>query len=141
MNGSFLSEQKVTTTLPYLNLLYKNNLTFLVSRFYEDYYYLKEIQPKLSQYLTAQNIDPAHLKDNYPLANNFIIKELSASHNKLSSSKSFQQEIHIDFNRNGQQNKYQLKIIDNTITAKLPWERIFEVNLQTDLTLSANLEN
>ena len=138
---AFLSEQKVTTTLPYLKLLYKNNLTFLVSRFYEDYYYLKEIQPKLSQYLTAQNIDPAHLKDNYPLANNFIIKELSASHNKLSSSKSFQQEIHIDFNRNGQQNKYQLKIIDNTITAKLPWERIFEVNLQTDLTLSGNLEN
>ena len=134
---AFLSEKSQITSTENLKLLYKNNLTFLVNRFSEDYYFLKEIQPKLAKYLSEQKIDTTHLNNNYDLANEYIIKEITKSNSTMISSKAFKQPINVYFNNQ----HYQFKIINSTVQAKLPWERIFEISLQTNLTLASDIKN
>lgn len=104
--------------------LYAANLSFTAERILEDYYYQKLLHPPLRQTLEAFGINPVELNsEDKATTEHYIQGKLSLQayrllHNNLGRTPFYQQ--------NGQ--SYYLR--DLTVGAKLPWARIFEVELQ-----------
>lgn len=104
--------------------LYAANLNFTAERILEDYYYQKLLHPKLRQTLEAFGINHVELdSEDKTATEQYIQGRLSLQaykllHNNLGRTPFYQQS--------GQ--SYYLR--DLSVGAKLPWARIFEVELQ-----------
>lgn len=107
-----------------LAALYAANLSFTAERILEDYYYQKLVHPKLRQTLEAFGTNPVELdSEDKTATEQYIQGKLSLQayrllHDNLGRTPFYQQ--------NGQ--SYYLR--DLSVGAKLPWTRIFEVELQ-----------
>lgn len=107
-----------------LAALYAANLNFTAERILEDYYYQKLVHPPLRQTLEAFGTNPVELSSADKTATEqYIQGKLSLQayrllHDNLGRTPFYQQ--------NGQ--SYYLR--DLSVGAKLPWARIFEVELQ-----------
>lgn len=107
-----------------LAALYAANLNFTAERILEDYYYQKLVHPQLRQTLEAFGTNPVELdSEDKTATEQYIQGKLSLQayrllHDNLGRTPFYQQ--------NGQ--SYYLR--DLSVGAKLPWARIFEVELQ-----------
>ena len=107
-----------------LAALYAANLNFTAERILEDYYYQKLVHPKLRQTLEAFGTDPVELDSEAKTATEqYIQGKLSLQAYKL---------LHDNLGRTPfyQQNGQSYYLRDLSVGAKLPWARIFEVELQ-----------
>ena len=107
-----------------LAALYAANLNFTAERILEDYYYQKLVHPKLRQTLEAFGTDPVELdSEDKTATEQYIQSRLSLQAYKL---------LHDNLGRTPfyQQNGQSYYLRDLSVGAKLPWARIFEVELQ-----------
>lgn len=107
-----------------LAALYAANLNFTTERILEDYYYQKLVHPKLRQTLEAFGINPVELdSEDKTATEQYIQGKLSLQAYKL---------LHDNLGRTPfyQQNGQSYYLSDLSVGAKLPWARIFEVELQ-----------
>lgn len=107
-----------------LAALYAANLSFTTERILEDYYYQKLVHPQLRQKLEAFGINPVELdSEDKTATEQYIQGKLSLQAYKL---------LHDNLGRTPfyQQNGQSYYLRDLSVGAKLPWARIFEVELQ-----------
>lgn len=107
-----------------LAALYAANLNFTAERILEDYYYQKLVHPPLRQTLEAFGINPVELNSEDKTATEqYIQGKLSLQAYKL---------LHDNLGRTPfyQQNGQSYYLRDLSVGVKLPWARIFEVELQ-----------
>ena len=107
-----------------LAALYAANLNFTAERILEDYYYQKLVHPQLRQTLEAFGINPVELdSEDKTATEQYIQGKLSLQAYKL---------LHDNLGRTPfyQQNGQSYYLRDLSVGAKLPWARIFEVELQ-----------
>lgn len=107
-----------------LAALYAANLNFTAERILEDYYYQKLVHPKLRQKLEAFGINPVELaSEDKTKTEQYIQGKLSLQAYKL---------LHDNLGRTPfyQQNGHSYYLRDLSVGTKLPWARIFEVELQ-----------
>ena len=107
-----------------LAALYAANLNFTAERILEDYYYQKLVHPKLRQTLEAFGTNPVELdSEDKTATEQYIQGKLSLQAYKL---------LHDNLGRTPfyQQNGQSYYLRDLSVGAKLPWARIFEVELQ-----------
>ncbi len=107
-----------------LAALFAANLNFTAERILEDYYYQKLVHPKLRQTLEAFGTNPVELdSEDKTATEQYIQGKLSLQAYKL---------LHDNLGRTPfyQQNGHSYYLRDLSVGAKLPWARIFEVELQ-----------
>lgn len=107
-----------------LAALFAANLNFTAERILEDYYYQKLVHPQLRQTLEAFGTNPAELdSEDKTATEQYIQGKLSLQAYKL---------LHDNLGRTPfyQQNEQSYYLRDLSVGAKLPWARIFEVELQ-----------
>ena len=107
-----------------LAALFAANLNFTAERILEDYYYQKLVHPQLRQKLEAFGINPVELdSEDKTATEQYIQGKLSLQAYKL---------LHDNLGRTPfyQQNGQSYYLRDLSVGAKLPWARIFEVELQ-----------
>ena len=107
-----------------LAALYAANLNFTAERILEDYYYQKLVHPKLRQTLEAFGTNPVKLdSEDKTATEQYIQGKLSLQAYKL---------LHDNLGRTPfyQQNGQSYYLRDLSVGIKLPWARIFEVELQ-----------
>ena len=107
-----------------LAALFAANLNFTAERILEDYYYQKLVHPQLRQTLEAFGTNPVELdSEDKTATEQYIQGKLSLQAYKL---------LHDNLGRTPfyQQNRQSYYLRDLSVGAKLPWARIFEVELQ-----------
>lgn len=107
-----------------LAALFAANLNFTAERILEDYYYQKLVHPQLRQTLEAFGTNPVELdSEDKTATEQYIQGKLSLQAYKL---------LHDNLGRTPfyQQNEQSYYLRDLSVGAKLPWARIFEVELQ-----------
>ena len=107
-----------------LAALYAANLNFTAERILEDYYYQKLVHPPLRQTLESFGTNPVELSSADKTATEqYIQGKLSLQAYRL---------LHDNLGRTPfyQQNGQSYYLSDLSVGAKLPWARIFEVELQ-----------
>ena len=107
-----------------LAALYAANLNFTAERILEDYYYQKLVHPQLRQTLESFGTNPVELDSkNKTATEQYIQGKLSLQAYKL---------LHDNLGRTPfyQQNGQSYYLSDLSVGVKLPWARIFEVELQ-----------
>lgn len=107
-----------------LAALFAANLNFTAERILEDYYYQKLVHPQLRQTLEAFGTNPVELdSEDKTATEQYIQGKLSLQAYKL---------LHDNLGRTSfyQQNGQSYYLRDLSVGAKLPWARIFEVELQ-----------
>ncbi len=103
--------------------LYAANLNFTIERMLEDYYYQKRIHPELRPYLESFGTTPTDLEPEEKQQTEYRIQERLAFYADLLFWRSLSRApFYTDTH-----NSYYLA--DLTVGAKLPWNRIFEVDL------------
>lgn len=103
--------------------LYAANLNFTIERMLEDYYYQKRIHPELRPYLESFGTTPTDLEPEEKQQTEYRIQERLALYADLLFWRSLSRTpFYTDTH-----NSYYLA--DLTVGAKLPWNRIFEVDL------------
>ncbi|MCI7676237.1 MAG: DUF4127 family protein, partial [Phascolarctobacterium sp.] len=103
--------------------LYAANLNFTIERMLEDYYYQKRIHPELRPYLESFGTTPTNLEPEEKQQTEYRIQERLALYADLLFWRSLSRTpFYTDTH-----NSYYLA--DLTVGAKLPWNRIFEVDL------------
>lgn len=117
--------------------LYKNNLTFLTSRFLEDYFYLKQVIDDVNGQLREKRADVYDLAAFYPEANRRLERSMNQKAYVLKRSKAYRLPIPVT-SPNG---SYQIKVTGLSIEARYPWPRTFEIDLTTEVAISKILSN
>lgn len=107
-----------------LPALYGQNLSFICERLLDDYVYQKKLHPELGPWLgsfgyTSTNLDK---EEGLPIAESKVQVYLSLQALRLLHQNLGQQPFY-----ENEANEYYLR--DLTVGSKLPWGRIFEVNL------------
>ncbi|MFH1452688.1 MAG: DUF4127 family protein [Armatimonadota bacterium] len=100
----------------------KAHYKFLMNRFLDDWLYQSIVRPHISKKLQAKKIDIHDLKNKHALAQQMVAKSMK----KVS-----QQLFGETFKKHPEMAKITLK------NAKLPWPRIFEVDLDIDIKLTS----
>lgn len=103
--------------------LYAANLNFTVERMLEDYYYQKCIHPKLRPYLESFGTTPTDLEPEEKTQTEYRIQERLALYADLLYWRSLSRT---PFYADAHDSYY---LDDLKVGAKLPWNRIFEVDL------------
>lgn len=116
--------------------LYKNNLTFLISRYLEDWYYLKNVIDNINNKLKKSNINIYDLNEHYNLANSQLNIEMNKNSYLLSNRRAFNIPVIIQT----QDKKFTVKVSNLKITTYFPWTRTFEIYLDSQIDLE-NIEN
>ena len=126
-----LQAQQSTTDNPLLiPALYAANLNFTIERMLEDYYYQKRIHPQLRPYLESFGTTPTDLEPEEKQQTEYRIQErLSLYATWLYWRSLSRTPFYADTHK-----AYYLT--DLTVGAKLPWNRIFEVDLNVHTKIS-----
>ena len=110
--------------------LYAANLNFTAERMLEDYYYQKCIHPKLRPYLESFGTTPTDLEPEEKTQTEYRIQERLALYADCLFWRSL---CRAPFYADANQAYY---LADLTVGAKLPWNRIFEVDLNVHSKVS-----
>ena len=127
-----LQAQQRSTNKPLLiPALYADNLNFTIERMLEDYYYQKRIHPQLRPYLESFGTTPTDLEPEEKQHTEYRIQErLSLYATWLYWRSLSRTPFYADTHK-----AYYLT--DLTVGAKLPWNRIFEVDLNVHTKVSS----
>ena len=127
-----LQAQQRSTNKPLLiPALYADNLNFTIERMLEDYYYQKLIHPQLRPYLESFGTTPTDLEPEEKQQTEYRIQErLSLYATWLYWRSLSRTPFYADTHK-----AYYLT--DLTVGAKLPWNRIFEVDLNVHTKVSS----
>lgn len=106
--------------------LYALQISFLVSRFLDDWYYQKEIQPTINKQLLAAHINPYHLGEHYAQTNDRIGRLLTMGADRIFRQTLADKSLLIV--------DKEYRIISLTVASSLPWDRTFEIKLTPTLT-------
>ncbi|MDU2064791.1 MAG: DUF4127 family protein [Sporomusaceae bacterium] len=107
-------------------------LEFLFSRFADDYYYQKEIQPWINKRVTNLNADPYNLPDAKMQDTTETIQHFIAAKNKDFFQKALKGKLIVLEDQAG---KRLYRIPSFSIDSTLPWERTFEIKVQPQFQL------
>lgn len=127
----FTTELKKTVASEEKFTLYKHNLKFLTNRFLEDYFYLKESIDAINRNLKKENTDIYDLKDRYLWANTILKAEMINKTFSFKNSVSFNRPVKISLD----DKVVEVKITDLISTISYPWERTFEIKIDSDFKL------
>ena len=117
------AQQSATDNPLLIPALYADNLNFTIERMLEDYYYQKRIHPQLRPYLESFGTTPTDLEPEEKQQTEYRIQErLSLYATWLYWRSLSRTPFYADTHK-----AYYLT--DLTVGAKLPWNRIFEVDL------------
>lgn len=111
--------------------LYKNNLTFLSTRFLEDYFYLKESIDAINRSLKSENTDIYNFKDRYRWANTILKADMINKARYLENSFSYLKPLPIEL----QAGTIEAHITDLNFEVFYPWERTFEIEINAAINL------
>lgn len=118
--------------------LYDANLTFLTERYLEDWYYLKESIDLINNKLRSYFIDPYALSAaSHEYVSWDIHNELGRQAARLKQSRAYRQFFAIETPAG----PLRLAVADLATTAKLPWPRTFEIDLDAKLSLVQYLQD
>lgn len=106
-----------------LAALYAENLNFTTERLLEDYYYQKLIHPQLRPYLESFGLTPTNLDAEDRQETEYYIQKRLSLYAELLLRQSLGRTPFYQ----GRTTDYYLR--DTSVGAKLPWNRIFEVDL------------
>lgn len=111
--------------------VWKAHTKFLLSRFFDDWYFQKEIQPFVDTNLKAAGINPHSLGDAYPATKKLV--------QKIVNDKSQYWYIrHLRYKPETietREQPLQVMVSAFSVETDLPWQRTFEVYLQPHLTV------
>ena len=125
------AQQSATDNPLLIPALYADNLNFTIERMLEDYYYQKRIHPQLRPYLESFGITPTDLEPEEKQQTEYRIQErLSLYATWLYWRSLSRTPFYADTHK-----AYYLT--DLTVGAKLPWNRIFEVDLNVHTKVSS----
>ena len=125
------AQQKATNKPLLIPALYADNLNFTIERMLEDYYYQKRIHPQLRPYLESFGTTPTDLEPEEKQQTEYRIQErLSLYATWLYWRSLSRTPFYADTHK-----AYYLT--DLTVGAKLPWNRIFEVDLNVHTKVSS----
>lgn len=124
------AQQSATDNPLLIPALYADNLNFTIERMLEDYYYQKRIHPQLRPYLESFGTTPTDLEPEEKQQTEYRIQErLSLYATWLYWRSLSRTPFYADTHK-----AYYLS--DLTVGAKLPWNRIFEVDLNVHTKVS-----
>ena len=124
------AQQRATNKPLLIPALYADNLNFTIERMLEDYYYQKRIHPQLRPYLESFGTTPTDLEPEEKQLTEYRIQErLSLYATWLYWRSLSRTPFYADTHK-----AYYLT--DLTVGAKLPWNRIFEVDLNVHTKVS-----
>lgn len=125
------AQQSATNNPLLIPALYADNLNFTIERMLEDYYYQKRIHPQLRPYLESFGTTPTELEPEEKQQTEYRIQErLSLYATWLYWRSLSRTPFYADTHK-----AYYLT--DLTVGAKLPWNRIFEVDLNVHTKVSS----
>lgn len=125
------AKQSATDNPLLIPALYADNLNFTIERMLEDYYYQKRIHPQLRPYLESFGTTPTDLEPEEKQQTEYRIQErLSLYATWLYWRSLSRTPFYADTHK-----AYYLS--DLTVGAKLPWNRIFEVDLNVHTKVSS----
>ena len=125
------AQQSATDNPLLIPALYADNLNFTIERMLEDYYYQKRIHPQLRPYLESFGTTPTGLEPEEKQQTEYRIQErLSLYATWLYWRSLSRTPFYADTHK-----AYYLT--DLTVGAKLPWNRIFEVDLNVHTKVSS----
>ena len=125
------AQQSATDNPLLIPALYADNLNFTIERMLEDYYYQKLIHPQLRPYLESFGATPTDLEPEEKQQTEYRIQERLALYADLLFWRSLSRTpFYADTHK-----AYYLT--DLTVGAKLPWNRIFEVDLNVHTKVSS----
>ena len=125
------AKQSATDNPLLIPALYADNLNFTIERMLEDYYYQKRIHPQLRPYLESFGTTPTDLEPEEKQQTEYRIQErLSLYATWLYWRSLSRTPFYADTHK-----AYYLT--DLTVGAKLPWNRIFEVDLNVHTKVSS----
>lgn len=125
------AQQSSTNNELLIPALYADNLNFTIERMLEDYYYQKRIHPQLRPYLESFGTTPTDLEPEEKQQTEYRIQErLSLYATWLYWRSLSRTPFYADTHK-----AYYLT--DLTVGAKLPWNRIFEVDLNVHTKVSS----
>ena len=125
------AQQRATNKSLLIPALYADNLNFTIERMLEDYYYQKRIHPQLRPYLESFGTTPTDLEPEEKQQTEYRIQErLSLYATWLYWRSLSRTPFYADTHK-----AYYLT--DLTVGAKLPWNRIFEVDLNVHTKVSS----
>lgn len=107
------------------------NTEFLLCRFFDDWYFQKEIQPVINASLRKSALDPYHLGQNYKSTNSAVQKMI----NEKTQYWFYRQLWNKPFIIETSTQPVKVLISDFSLTAYLPWDRTFEVRLNPQLSI------
>ncbi|MCX7780770.1 MAG: DUF4127 family protein [Negativicutes bacterium] len=107
------------------------NWEFLISRLLDDWHYQKEIQPVINKQLMVLGINPYQLDKHYAAINDAIQRQIRERANTLYSRHLRSQSATIDT----ADGPLKVTFANLEVTARLPWDRTFEVRVTPSLKL------
>lgn len=127
----FTAERKKAAFPAELFTLYRQNLKFLTNRFLEDYFYLKESIDAINKNLKKENTDVYDFKERRLWANTILKAEMIQKTLSFKNSVSFNRPVKIT---EGNQ-VTEAKLTGLSAVVSYPWERTFEIKINSDLKL------
>lgn len=109
----------------------KNNLEFLITRYLDDWYYQKNIQPKINQHLLNTGIDPYNLDSAYYKTDQCIQAAIADKARHLFNQSLAFRPIVIS----AAESEQKVIITDLQVASQLPWGRTFEIRLYPKLSI------
>lgn len=106
--------------------LYSDQLAFLTSRWLDDWYYQKDVQPIVNARLRARRIDSYNLGDRLPQVSEWVSRFMTERADSL-----FQRVLSGRQVAGGDGKVYVITGL--TVESHLPWQRTFEVRLTPTL--------
>lgn len=128
---AILGSASVSPSLEQALAIWSANTKFLVCRFFDDWYFQKEIQPALNSSLRNAGVDPYQLGDKYMSTNHAVQKMI----NEKTQYWFYRQMAQKPFLVKAGDQSAQVIISDFSLIAQLPWERTFEVRLEPQLNI------
>jgi len=101
---------------------YYHHLSFLTARFLDDWYYQKDIQPRINDFLMHSKSNPYRLDNRYAEVNQLVARQVHNSALDLTSA--LYQMPFIVTTEGGAR---EIRIVALRPQARLPWERTFEI--------------
>jgi len=103
--------------------LYQANLEFLISRYLDDWYFQKDVQPIVNNHLKMLPADPYNLDDHYEWTNSLVNNMMQHNTRILFQDYLYNRPLKL----NTIEGTKEIYITELVLQSHLPWSRTFEI--------------